>query len=140
MKFHLVWEQYSKEWTLVEKGFHFINVNDPFDIDTEVFEYLERVAESRGVDKKYFVLVNCQPMPAFREENEPWKPAEENSGELDPMFDQAVAYVVNQRRASVSGVQRHLRIGYNRAARIIEQMETQGIVSSVNHAGHREVL
>ncbi len=60
--------------------------------------------------------------------------------ELDPLFDQAVAFVVEKRRASISGVQRQFRIGYNRAARIIEQMEAQGIVSSPGHNGNREVL
>ena len=60
--------------------------------------------------------------------------------ELDPLFDQAVAFVVEKRRASISGVQRQFRIGYNRAARIIEQMEAQGIVSEPGHNGNREVL
>lgn len=60
--------------------------------------------------------------------------------ELDPLFDQAVAFVIEQRRASISGVQRQFRIGYNRAARIIEQMEMQGIVSTSGHNGNREVL
>jgi len=60
--------------------------------------------------------------------------------ELDPLFDQAVAFIVEKRRASISGVQRQFRIGYNRAARIIEQMEAQGIVSSPGHNGNREVL
>mgnify|MGYP005983421683 CR=1 FL=1 len=60
--------------------------------------------------------------------------------ELDPLFDQAVAFVVEKRRASISGVQRQFRIGYNRAARIIEQMEVQGIVSPPGHNGNREVL
>ncbi len=60
--------------------------------------------------------------------------------ELDPLFDQAVEFVVDKRRASISGVQRQFRIGYNRAARIIEQMEAQGIVSEQGHNGNREVL
>jgi S-DNA-T family DNA segregation ATPase FtsK/SpoIIIE len=60
--------------------------------------------------------------------------------ELDPLFDQAVDFVVDKRRASISGVQRQFRIGYNRAARIIEQMEAQGIVSEQGHNGNREVL
>ncbi|WJY13419.1 DNA translocase FtsK 4TM domain-containing protein [Pectobacteriaceae bacterium CE90] len=60
--------------------------------------------------------------------------------ELDQLFDQAVAFVVEKRRASISGVQRQFRIGYNRAARIVEQMEAQGIVSSPGHNGNREVL
>jgi S-DNA-T family DNA segregation ATPase FtsK/SpoIIIE len=60
--------------------------------------------------------------------------------ELDALFDQAVSFVVEKRRASISGVQRQFRIGYNRAARIIEQMEAQGIVSEPGHNGNREVL
>lgn len=64
----------------------------------------------------------------------------ENSDDLDPLFDQAVAFVVDKRRASISGVQRQFRIGYNRAARIIEQMEGQGIVSEPGNNGNREVL
>ncbi len=60
--------------------------------------------------------------------------------ELDPLFDQAVAFVTEKRKASISGVQRQFRIGYNRAARIIEQMEAQGIVSEQGHNGNREVL
>lgn len=60
--------------------------------------------------------------------------------ELDALFDQAVAFVVDKRRASISGVQRQFRIGYNRAARIVEQMEAQGIVSTPGHNGNREVL
>ncbi|RJT22149.1 DNA translocase FtsK 4TM domain-containing protein [Buttiauxella izardii] len=60
--------------------------------------------------------------------------------ELDPLFDQAVAFVVEKRKASISGVQRQFRIGYNRAARIVEQMEAQGIVSPQGHNGNREVL
>jgi len=64
----------------------------------------------------------------------------EGDEELDPLFDQAVSFVVEKRRASISGVQRQFRIGYNRAARIIEQMEVQGIVSPPGHNGNREVL
>ncbi|UDJ80797.1 DNA translocase FtsK 4TM domain-containing protein [Kosakonia oryzae] len=60
--------------------------------------------------------------------------------DLDPLFDQAVNFVTEKRKASISGVQRQFRIGYNRAARIIEQMEAQGIVSEQGHNGNREVL
>ncbi|HFO1849238.1 TPA: DNA translocase FtsK [Escherichia coli] len=60
--------------------------------------------------------------------------------ELDPLFDQAVQFVTEKRKASISGVQRQFRIGYNRAARIIEQMEAHGIVSEQGHNGNREVL
>jgi S-DNA-T family DNA segregation ATPase FtsK/SpoIIIE len=61
-------------------------------------------------------------------------------GEADPMYDQAVAVVVQHKRASISLVQRHLRIGYNRAARLLEQMEQSGLVSPMGHNGNRELL
>ncbi len=64
----------------------------------------------------------------------------QNSGELDPLFDEAVQIVTSTRRASISSLQRRMRIGYNRAARIIEDMEISGIVSSMNSAGNRDVL
>ena len=62
------------------------------------------------------------------------------SGEADPMYDQAVGIVLKNRRASISLVQRHLRIGYNRAARLLEQMEQSGIVSPMQSNGNREIL
>jgi len=62
------------------------------------------------------------------------------SGESDPMYDQAVAVVLQHRRASISLVQRHLRIGYNRAARLLEQMEQSGVVSSMATNGNRDIL
>ena len=62
------------------------------------------------------------------------------SGELDPLFDEAVQIVTSTKRASISSLQRRMRIGYNRAARIIEDMESNGIVSSMNSAGNRDVL
>jgi S-DNA-T family DNA segregation ATPase FtsK/SpoIIIE len=58
----------------------------------------------------------------------------------DALYDQAVALVLRERRASTSFIQRHLQIGYNRAARIMDQMEAEGVVSPANHAGKREVL
>ena len=60
--------------------------------------------------------------------------------EADPLYDQAVAIVTQTRRASISGVQRRLKIGYNRAARMIEHMEETGIVSAMENNGNREVL
>src|SRR5690606_29165861 len=62
------------------------------------------------------------------------------SDESDPLYDEAVAIVLKTRRASISAVQRHLRIGYNRAARLIEEMERAGLVSSMQSNGNREVL
>jgi S-DNA-T family DNA segregation ATPase FtsK/SpoIIIE len=67
-------------------------------------------------------------------------PAAEGGGEADALYDQAVAIVLKNRRASISLVQRHLRIGYNRAARLLEQMETSGIVSTMQSNGNREIL
>lgn len=70
----------------------------------------------------------------------PGETMENDEGESDPLFDQAVAFVTESRKASVSGVQRRFRIGYNRAARLVEQMEMSGIVSGAGHNGNREVL
>jgi S-DNA-T family DNA segregation ATPase FtsK/SpoIIIE len=58
----------------------------------------------------------------------------------DELYDQAIALVCRERKASTSFVQRHLQIGYNRAARMIERMEAEGVVSAANHVGKREVL
>jgi S-DNA-T family DNA segregation ATPase FtsK/SpoIIIE len=71
---------------------------------------------------------------------EPGAPAGEGGGESDAMYDQAVAVVLKHRRASISLVQRHLRIGYNRAARLLEQMEQSGVVSSMQSNGNRDIL
>jgi len=62
------------------------------------------------------------------------------AGEADPMYDQAVGVVLQHRRASISLVQRHLRIGYNRATRLLEQMEQSGVVSAMGHSGNRDIL
>jgi S-DNA-T family DNA segregation ATPase FtsK/SpoIIIE len=67
-------------------------------------------------------------------------PAGEGGGEADALYDQAVQVVLKNRRASISLVQRHLRIGYNRAARLLEQMENSGVVSSMQSNGNREIL
>ena len=67
-------------------------------------------------------------------------PAGEAGGEADPMYDQAVQVVLKNRRASISLVQRHLRIGYNRAARLLEQMENSGVVSQMQSNGNRDIL
>ncbi|MGD8385475.1 MAG: DNA translocase FtsK 4TM domain-containing protein, partial [Lysobacterales bacterium] len=64
----------------------------------------------------------------------------EPQGDTDELYDQAVQWVTESRRASISSVQRHLRVGYNRAARIIEEMEASGVVSPPEHNGQREVL
>ena len=61
-------------------------------------------------------------------------------GETDPLYDQAVSIVLENKRASISLVQRHLRIGYNRAARLLEDMENAGLVSKMSGSGNREIL
>jgi S-DNA-T family DNA segregation ATPase FtsK/SpoIIIE len=66
--------------------------------------------------------------------------AGDGGGEADPLYDQAVEVVLRTRRPSISLVQRHLRIGYNRAARLLEQMEQSGLVSPMQANGNREVL
>ncbi|EKD51239.1 MAG: hypothetical protein ACD_62C00301G0001, partial [uncultured bacterium] len=60
--------------------------------------------------------------------------------EIDELYDQAVQVVCENKRVSISSIQRQFRIGYNRAARIVDQMELQGVVSAPNHQGQREVL
>ena len=65
---------------------------------------------------------------------------DEESGSGNELYDQAVALVCRERKASTSFVQRHLQIGYNRAAKLIERMEAEGVVSAANHVGKREVL
>ena len=63
-----------------------------------------------------------------------------SGSEEDALYDQAVAIVAKERRATISYIQRRLQIGYNRAARIMEMMEEQGVISSANNAGKREIL
>jgi S-DNA-T family DNA segregation ATPase FtsK/SpoIIIE len=65
---------------------------------------------------------------------------ETGGGEKDPMYDQAVEVVLKNRKASISLVQRHLKIGYNRAARLVEDMENAGLVSSMSSSGQRDIL
>jgi len=79
-------------------------------------------------------------LSSLDEPEEGGEPGEEGDGEADPLYDQAVEIVVKSRRASISLVQRHLRIGYNRAARLVEQMERAGVVTPMQSNGNREVI
>jgi S-DNA-T family DNA segregation ATPase FtsK/SpoIIIE len=96
----------------------------------KVAEYLKSRSEPQYIDA---VLESAQ---AESEDGG----ASDSNGEQDPLYDQAVEIVLKSRRASISLVQRHLRIGYNRAARLVEQMETAGLVSAMSSSGGREVL
>jgi S-DNA-T family DNA segregation ATPase FtsK/SpoIIIE len=107
-------------------------VHGPFVSDREV-EKVVNALKSQG-EPDYLEAVTEDDetglMPGFG--------AGEGSG--DALYDQAVALVCRERKASTSFVQRHLQIGYNRAARIIERMEAEGVISTANHVGKREVL
>ncbi|HEY7658865.1 MAG TPA: DNA translocase FtsK 4TM domain-containing protein [Burkholderiales bacterium] len=97
----------------------------------KVVDYLKKLARPQ-----YLESVLEGPAPEEAEEGA----LEAPDGESDPLYDQAVAIVLKTRRASISLVQRHLRIGYNRAARLIEQMERSGLVSAMQSNGNRDIL
>lgn len=98
----------------------------------KVVNHLKSLAQPQYVDE----ILEGPDIPAEAEADGP----EGGNGEADPLYDQAVAVVLKTRRPSISLVQRHLRIGYNRAARLIEQMERSGLVSPMQSNGNREVL
>ena len=105
-------------------------VHGPFVSDAEV----ERVTD--------FLRASGRPnyIEGITDEPEAAAAGIDEGGDEDPLYDRAVALVAAERKASTSFVQRHLQIGYNRAARIIERMESEGVVSQANHVGKREVL
>jgi len=112
---------------------HLTRVHGAYVEDSEIFRVVDHL--KKNSDPNYLAGI--------------LSPQNENTGsqgsghvndELDPLFDEAVQIVTSTRRASISSLQRRMRIGYNRAARIIEDMEASGIVSSMNSAGNREVL
>jgi S-DNA-T family DNA segregation ATPase FtsK/SpoIIIE len=115
-------------------GGRITRVHGPFVSDTEVeslVTFLKAQGEPDYVDEVTDDETAADGIPGF-------EPAAGGSG--DDLYDQAVALVAREQKASTSFVQRHLQIGYNRAARIIEQMEKEGVVSTANHVGKREVL
>jgi len=112
---------------------HLTRVHGAYVEDSEIFRVVDHL--KKNSDPNYLAgILNPQNESA----------GSQDSGyvndELDPLFDEAVQIVTSTRRASISSIQRRMRIGYNRAARIIEDMEASGIVSSMNSAGNREVL
>ena len=112
---------------------HLTRVHGAFVEDSEILRVVKHLKKSSNPNYLDGIL-NPKSEPVGDKE------LGQNSGELDPLFDEAVQIVTSTRRASISSLQRRMRIGYNRAARIIEDMETSGIVSSMNSAGNRDVL
>jgi S-DNA-T family DNA segregation ATPase FtsK/SpoIIIE len=96
-----------------------------------VVEYLRGTGEPNYVDE--VLQEPAEAIPGLSE-------GQGGTEESDPLYDEAVRIVTETRRASISGVQRRLKIGYNRAARLIEEMERTGVVSAPEHNGNREVL
>ena len=112
---------------------HLNRVHGAFVEDNEIFRVVRYLKESSETNYLAGVLNLQQEVSSSQDTGTV-------SGELDPLYDEAVQIVTSTRRASISSLQRRMRIGYNRAARIIEDMEASGIVSSMNSAGNREVL
>ena len=114
----------------LSSGGRVTRVHGPFVSDAEV----ERVTD--------YLRESGQPsyVEGVTEEPESAAAGLDESADEDPLYDRAVALVAAERKASTSFVQRHLQIGYNRAARIIERMESEGVISQANHVGKREVL
>ena len=96
--------------------------------------------------ERVVTTLKAQGMPEYIEEVTQEEPGSaigvggSDNSEGDALYDEAVALVCRERKASTSFVQRHLSIGYNRAARIVDQMEAEGVISAANHVGKREVL
>ena len=115
-------------------------IHGAFVDDHEVHGVVEFLRAQGQPDYLEEVLADTQTMADGQQIGETGLPEAAAGDESDELYDKAVAYVLESRRASISGVQRQLRIGYNRAARLIEEMEAQGIVSQPEHNGQREVL
>lgn len=115
-------------------------IHGAFVDDHEVHQVVEWLQAQGAPDYLEEVLSDTQTTADGQTIGETGLPEASSGDESDELYDKAVAYVLESRRASISGVQRQLRIGYNRAARLIEEMEGQGIVSPPEHNGQREVL
>jgi S-DNA-T family DNA segregation ATPase FtsK/SpoIIIE len=103
----------------------------------KVVDWLRTQGEPNYIDG---VLEEVQTLGDGKIINESGLPEDDEGNDDNALYDRAVQIVTTSRRASISGVQRHLRIGYNRAARLIEQMEQEGVVSAPQHNGQREVI
>jgi len=112
---------------------HLTRVHGAFVEDSEIFRVVDHL--KKNSDPNYLAGILSPQNESTGSQDSVYV-----NDELDPLFDEAVQIVTSTRRASISSLQRRMRIGYNRAARIIEDMEASGIVSSMNSAGNREVL
>jgi S-DNA-T family DNA segregation ATPase FtsK/SpoIIIE len=110
-------------------------IHGAFVDDHEVHAVIAEIKKS-GAPNYIYNILEESPMPVMPGESI----RNSNGEEIDPLYDEAVAVVTETRKASISYVQRRLKIGYNRAARMIEEMETAGVVSLVQSNGSREVL
>jgi S-DNA-T family DNA segregation ATPase FtsK/SpoIIIE len=110
-------------------------VHGAFVSDQEVHRVVEYLKQFGEPDYEEAVLAG----PASAEEAAE-APASDADAEADPLYDEAVAFVIRTRKASISSVQRQLRVGYNRAARLVEQMEAAGVLSAMASNGSRDVL
>ncbi len=119
----------------MQGGGRITRVHGPFVSDQEV-EAVVRFLKDHGRAPVYVDEITADE----EEEGAALLGGDGEGGSGDALYDQAVALVCRERKASTSFVQRHLQIGYNRAARIIERMESEGVVSTANHVGKREVL
>jgi S-DNA-T family DNA segregation ATPase FtsK/SpoIIIE len=115
-------------------------IHGAFVDDHEVHAVVESLKQQGPADYLDEVLADTQTMADGQQIGASGLPEGGSGDSEDELYDKAVAYVLESRRASISSVQRHLRIGYNRAARLIEDMEAQGVVSPPEHNGQREVL
>ena len=116
-------------------GGRITRVHGPFVSDREVETIVKCLKDQAEPDYLQDITEEQEGPAAFGDPS-----ASEGGGSGDGLYDQAVALVARERKCSTSFIQRHLQIGYNRAARIVEKMETDGVVSSANHVGKREVL
>jgi S-DNA-T family DNA segregation ATPase FtsK/SpoIIIE len=116
-----------------------VRVHGAFVSDEEVHRVVEYL-RSQGEPNYIEGLLEGGVLEADGEGLSPLEGGGNGGGEADPMYDQAVGIVLQHRRASISLVQRHLRIGYNRAARLLEQMEKSGLVSAMSSNGNRDLI